>query len=313
MTVVFTGTPGSGKSSACNFFVKGGHRTDKNTVSVTKQSGYIKTVINARPITFIDTPGFCDANISMSQKNEEKAHALMLAKEGVHAFAFVLDVTSRFSQTHAMALQDFQKFEGITPFTFVIFTKGKQLASNEAEQQQIISGMLNNSPAALKQFMQKLNYHYIILESIEYMNEDYCMNKSCELIEKINTIFMKSKVVFTCYLTNLAKEMYDTQRKVYKQSNLAMDKMAVHSVAVKQLQTRLTETEQMYAEQTGEVGMQDRRMQARVAAIRGVIFCFFSLIGAALGSYMWPMVGTVIGAMAGLFVGKQVYDYTQKN
>ena len=309
--VVFTGTPGSGKSSACNFFVKG----DKNTVSVTKQSAYIKTVINARSITFIDTPGFCDANISMSQKNEEKAHALMLAKDGVHAFAFVLDVTSRFSQTHAIALQDFQKFEGIIPFTFVVFTKGKQLASSEAQQRQIISGMLNNSPAALKQFMQKLNYRYIILESIDYMSEDYCMNKSSELIEKIDAIFLKKKVVFTCYLINLAKEMYDTQRKVCKQSgNLAAtDKMAVHSVVAKQLQNKLTEIEQMYTEQTGEVGMQDRRTQARVAAIRGVIFCFFSLIGAAVGSYMWPMVGTVIGAMAGLFIGKQIYDYTQKN
>ena len=314
--VVFTGTPGSGKSSACNFFVKGCYRTestDKNTVSVTKQSAYIKTVINARPITFIDTPGFCDANITLSQKNEEKAHALMLAKEGVHAFAFVLDVTSRFSQTHAIALQNFQKFEGITPFTFVIFTKGKRLASSEAEQQQIISGMLNNSPVALKQFMQNINYRYIILESIDYMSEDYCMNKSCELIEKIDAIFMKNRVVFTCYFLSLAKEMYDTQRKVYKQSNLTTDKMAVHSVAAKQLQNKLTEIEQMYAEQTGEVGTQDGRIQARVAAIRGVIFCFFSLIGAAVGSYMWPMVGTVIGAMAGLFIGKQIFDYTQKN
>ena len=33
-------------------------------------------------------------------------------------------------------------------------------------------------------------------------------------------------------------------------------------------------------------------------AIRGVIY-IFSLIGAAVGSYMWPMVGTVIGAMHG--------------
>ena len=280
-------------------------------MSVSKQSSFIKSVINARPVTFIDTPGFCDANISLSLQNEEKAHALLLAKEGVHAFAFVLDVTSRFSQTHMTALQDFQKFEGIMPFTFVIFTKGKRLASIESEQQKVISRMLNNSPPALKQFMQNINYRYIILESIEHINENYSMNKSSELIEKVDNIFMENRVVFKCYLISMAKEMYDTQRKVCKQTNLPEDKIALHLAAAKLLQNKLTEDEQTSTE--GKVGAQNRRAQVKEAAIRGVIFCFFSLIGATIGSYVLPMVGTVIGAMAGLFIGKQIYDSTQKN
>ena len=316
LIVAFTGTPGSGKTSACNFFAKGfkgNYKADNNAVSVSKQSACIKTMINARPIAFIDTPGFCDASISLSLKNEEKAHALLLAKEGVHAFAFIFDVTSRFSQTHVKALLDFQKFEGIIPFTFVIFTKGKRLASSESEQQKVITRMLNSSPPALKQFMQSINYRYIILESIEYISEDYLMNKSSELIEKVSNIFMENGAVFTCYLLRMAKEMYDTQRKICKQTNLTVDKTALHSTTAKLLRNKLTEDEQMYAKQTGEFSSQDRRAQAKVAIIRGVIFCFFSLIGATVGSYVWPMVGTVIGAMAGLFIGKQIYDYTQKN
>ena len=308
--IAFTGIPGCGKSSACNFFVKGSYRAE-NTVTVSKQSSSIKTVIDARPITFIDTPGFCDANISLSQTNEEKTHALLLAKEGVHAFAFVLDVTSRFSQTHLTALQDFQKFEGIIPFTFVIFTKGKRLASSESEQQKIISRMLNNSPPALQRFMQSINYRYIILESIEYISEDYYMNKSSELIEKVDNIFMENRVIFTCYLLSLAKEMYDAQRKVYAQNNLTVDKIALHLATAKLLQNKLTEDKQVYCE--SKAGTQDTRVPLKVAAMRGAIFCFFSLIGATIGSYVWPMVGTVIGAMAGLFIGKQIYDDTQKN
>ena len=152
--------------------MKGSYRAE-SSVTVSKQSSFIKTFIDARPITFIDTPGFCDANISLSQKNEERAHAFLLVKEGVHAFGFVLDVTSRLSKAHLTALQDFQKFEGIMPFTFVIFTKGKRLVSTESEQQKVISRMLNSSPPALQQFMQSINYRYIILESIESINENY--------------------------------------------------------------------------------------------------------------------------------------------
>ena len=196
-------------------FVKGSYRAE-SSVTVSKQSSFIKTFIDARPITFIDTPGFCDANISLSQKNEERAHALLLVKEGVHTFGIVLDVTSRLSQTYLTALQDFQKFEGIMPFTFVIFTKGKRLVSTESEQQKVISRMLNSSPPALQQFMQSINYRYIILESIESINENYCMNKSSGVIEKVDNIFMENRVVFTCYLISMAKEMYDTHRKVYK-------------------------------------------------------------------------------------------------
>ena len=285
-----------------------------NMHSVSKQSSYIKTTINTRPITFIDTPGFCDVNISMSKGNEEMVNALLLAKAGVHAFAFVLDATSRFSQAHSIALQDFQKFEQITPFTFVLFVKARQLSSCEAEQQNIISEMLNDQecPVVLKQFMEKIGFRYIMVESVDYMAEDYYIKKSSELIDKIDDIFLKNRIVFTCSLMDLAKQAYVAQERVHKQSNPAIDEMAVHAAAALQLQSNLAEAEQRHTERITEAGMQDSEIPAGATATRGATFCAFSLIGATIGTYIWPMLGTVVGALAGVFIGKKIYEYAKK-
>ena len=42
------------------------------------------------------------------------------------------------------------------------------------------------------------------------------ITESSGVIEKVDNIFMENRVVFTCYLISMAKEMYDTHRKVYK-------------------------------------------------------------------------------------------------
>ena len=134
LTVAVTGLSGSGKTSVCNFFAgKTGYKTGK-VFSISKQSSRRNVLVNTEVVTLIDTPGFCDINITTSQSYGEMVHAIMLAREGVHAFAFVLDVTSRFSKAHATALQDFQKLGEVAPYTFVIFTNAKRLADDEEGQ-----------------------------------------------------------------------------------------------------------------------------------------------------------------------------------
>jgi len=174
-TIVVTGLPGSGKSAVCNFFAGENSYKVDDPLHVTNQTSKFKIFFNAQPVTLIDTPGFCDINITTSHSYGEMVHVIILAREGVHAFAFVLDVTSRFSKTHVAALQDFQKFGEVAPYTFVIFTKAKQLADDEKGQQLIIAEILSDSecPEALKEFMQSINYRYMLLESVDPVTSDY--------------------------------------------------------------------------------------------------------------------------------------------
>ena len=72
--------------------------------------------------------------------------------------------------------------------------------------------------------------------------------------------------------------MIHIERFTNKLTYVTENKIALHLAAAKLLQSKLTEDEQMSTE--SEVGAQDRRAQVKEAAIRGVIFCFFTLIGA---------------------------------
>ena len=155
----------------------------KQRFTVSEQTASLVTNIEGKSIKLIDTPGFCDSHISVPENFNELSHAMMLSRSGVHAFGIVLDVTSRFSKANVTALQDFFELGEIAPYTFVIFTKAKQLASRESEQQTVILEMLNdaNVPDSLCEFMQKINNRYMLLESISYMGADYLDAKSAEL------------------------------------------------------------------------------------------------------------------------------------
>ena len=243
LTVAVTGLSGSGKTSVCNFFAgKTGYKTGK-VFSVSKQSSRRNVLVNTEVVTLIDTPGFCDINITTYITklwgNGPCNHA---GQKGVHAFAFVFNVTSRFSKAHATALQDFQKLGEVAPYTLVIFTNVKRLADDEEGQKQVISEMLSDSecPEALKEFMQSINYRYMLLESVNAIAYNYYALKSQELMENVVSRSQTSKV-FMCYLMEQAKAFYDAQERLLQERQLNVDHLTVHNEASQQLLNALVE------------------------------------------------------------------------
>ena len=305
LTVAITGLLGSGKTSACNFFCN--HQVEQR-LTVSEQSSCLVTSIKGKSIKFIDTPGFCDSHLSVPEDFHELSHALMLSRSGVHAFVMVLDTTSRFSKANVTALQDFFDLGEVAPYTLVVFTKAKQLAPKESEQKTVILEMLNaaNVPDSLSEFMLKIKHRFMLLESVNYMGEDYYATKSAELLQMLDAITTKTNGMFTCYLINHAKELYENE----KQRNL--DELSRHNAAVHHLLTNIQEAKQ-------------QRLQARITGkklsnsqpstnLRAISFCLaIAFLGATIGyTYMPSILGTVSGASLGGILGEFLHNYVER-
>ena len=275
---------------------------------MSEQSSCLVTSIKGKSIKFVDTPGFCDSHLSVPGDFHELSHALMLSRSGVHAFIMVLDATSRFSKANVTALQDFFDLGEVAPYTFVIFTKAKQLAPRESEQKTVIVEMLNaaNVPDSLNEFMQKVKHRFILLESVSYMGEDYFATKSTELLQMMDTITAETNGMFTCYLINHAKQLYEVE----KQRNL--DELSRHKAAVQHLLTNMQEAKQQKFE-ARVTGRKPSNSQPSTN-LRAVSFCLaLAFLGATIGcTYMSPILGTVSGASLGGILGDFLYNYIEK-
>lgn len=276
----------------------------KQRFSVSGQTTCVVTNIEGKSIKFIDTPGFCDSRLSVPENFNELSHAIMLSRSGVHAFAMVLDVTSRFSKANVTALQDFFELGEITPYTFVIFTKAKQLASRESEQKTVILEMLSdvNVPNSLCEFMQKINNRFILLESINYMGEDYLVKKLAELSQMLVKITTETNGIFTCYLMNHAKQLYENET----QGN--PDELSRHNAAVHHLLANIQEVKQK------RLDLKRKNSTYRLSNLRTASFCLaVAFLGATIGyTYMSPLLGTCSGVFLGGILGEFIHTCIEK-
>ena len=216
----------------------------------------------------------------------------------------VLDVTSRFSKANVIALQDFLGLGEITPYTFVIFTKAKQLASKETDQQTAITKMLNDSniPESLSSFMQKVNNRYLLLESVDYMGNDYLITKLHELTLMLDKITAKTGRMFTCHLINHAKNLYE------KENQANRDEISRHNAAVNLLLSTMKDAKHKRSDVT--------MMRARSQVLARVLsLCLvFALLGASIGyTYTSSILATCPGAGLGCIIGKVIYDCIEKH
>ena len=82
------GVTGSGKSTACNFFLNQKvFNTEGGAVSVTTKSDAHSGTVFGKRVLFVDTPGFSDAY-------EYLGRALYFAQAGVHAIVICFKGTT---------------------------------------------------------------------------------------------------------------------------------------------------------------------------------------------------------------------------
>jgi len=212
---MLTGVTGAGKSTACNFlFEKEVFEVGGGLISVTSKSGAHDTEIFGRKVRLIDTPGFCDDFEQEEEKVDELGKAILLAKEGVHAIALVINASHRFTSAEATALEEIELLGELWPFMFIIFTAAKCYGTSEQKQRDTVLNTLENPkcPEHFKTLMERVNRRFMMLESTDNSKE-YRKSKITEFFAMVDSIYSTNKRLYTNYYFKKANELYQEAKR----------------------------------------------------------------------------------------------------
>lgn len=309
---MLTGHIGTGKSAAGNFFIGKEVFISKRAFGrATIESAAETAVIAQHSVQIIDTPGFMDVLSSTNINVDELAHALVLSRNGIHAFGLVIDVSTRFDKGIASTLQELlSSFKDIIPYIFILFTKAgclengkKQLqitGKNEQVLRAKIEEMLADSacPSQLTELLELTSKQYMTLEAICYNEKsDYHEIKCNELVALVNQIQRKNgEKVLTSPLMNAAKKIYEEKCRTNKDGKEYND-------TVGEIQRALAESFEGHKQEikAGEMRSFWGRVAESVCQVVG------TGVGVAVGLYFGqPVAGGLIGNSAGKLAGNVV-------
>lgn len=163
--------------------------------------------IGGKHIKIVDTPGLLDPQETTEDELEELANAILEVPNGIHALCLMIDVTKRIHKPDLKMLEQLLIFKELTPYAFVVFTHTKVLGSTDSEQKNELNRMLNDScPEILTKVIQKSSGKYMVLESVDKMEQGYHTKKSLELLEHIESIFSQTSTHFMIEVAKALKK-----------------------------------------------------------------------------------------------------------
>ena len=238
---MLTGVTGAGKSTACNYmFGSEVFEVGGGMISVTSKSSAHETEICGRKVRLIDTPGFCDDFEQEEEKVNELGKAIILAKEGVHAIALVINVGHRFTSAEATALEEIELLGELWPFMFIIFTAARCYGTTDQQQRGVVLKNLDNPkcPEHLKTLMERVNRRFMMLESLDSSIE-YRQSKIAEFFVMVDTIYSTNKRLYTNYYFKRANDLYQEAKKRDQNKEEELRKAQEN---VMKMSTEMTET-----------------------------------------------------------------------
>ena len=217
-SVMVIGVTGSGKSTACNFFLnKKVFNTKGGAVSVTIKSDAHSGIVLGKKVMFIDTPGFSDAYESEEQRMADLGRALYFAQAGVHAIAICFNGTARFDLATEGVVNALDQLGTFWPHAFVLYSHADDMGTTESEQKQQIYQWLNNPrcPDRLKWLLEQVQYRFMTVESrMRGGNHAYHEQKCKELIDFVEHVYTSNnRQLYTNKLFKWAKQKYDQARR----------------------------------------------------------------------------------------------------
>ena len=216
---MLTGATGNGKSAACNFFMqKEVFESRPSFFSVTKETESEVATIDGKRIELVDTPGFLDpSSVEEDDERLKFARSLIKLKCGFHMLGLVFNITKRVEKGEDKVFANLlSTYSDCLPYVVLIFTHGKHLGNTEDDQKSALKGMIKEiekqEMSNIKQLFKKINYRYIILESVKPMERGYHAKKSKELIEKVDIVFKQTRKPATNkFALSIAKQLREVE------------------------------------------------------------------------------------------------------
>ena len=224
---MITGITGEGKSTAGNFLLgKLLFEVAAGPEAVTTKSGSHSAVVNSRGLKIIDTPGFCEDSKDDADNMQELGKAIVLARNGVHAIAIVVNVSHRFTASQVTLLKELDLLDDMWPFMFIIFTAAKSCGATDKIQRDKINELYRSpkSLAGFKNLLDKVEHRFMMLECTE-TDEDYKTRKLTEFFNLVDQIYSRNNRLYSNKLFKEALKMYQEQKDKVKNAEIAQQQV----------------------------------------------------------------------------------------
>ena len=165
--------------------------------------------INGKRVKIIDTPGFFDGFKSTEDNFKELSKVLTLAKDGIHAVAFVM------GQYTTSCEEAIKQLLGVQPFVFALLTHVENEGIDEVTTGKYIEECLSSPdcPPGFIKLMDMVEKRVIMLESVGFVANDYHEQKRQELVAMIEHVFtVNGSRMYTNVMLQHTAEVYEKAR-----------------------------------------------------------------------------------------------------
>ena len=193
-----------------NFFT-----AKRSLLSVSKKTESGVATIHGKRVELVDTPGLLDpSSVEQDKDRLEFARSLLTIKYGFHVLGLVLSSTRRIDAGEDKVLENLlSRYKHYLPYIVLFFTRavsglGDTKDEQKCEMEDMIEEIKEDKTSNLFQVLEKIQYRYIILESVTTMEQGYYASKSKELVEMIERIFKQTgKPATNDFALSMAKNL----------------------------------------------------------------------------------------------------------